>query len=55
VDEERAFFTHSLLLTNGFEIEARFHHLRLRILDEDFVSPTGLHEAERTWPLIEVS
>ncbi len=54
LDEERAFFTHSLLLTGGVEIEVRFHNLRVKILDDVFVSPTELPEAERTWPLVEV-
>ncbi|HJT76456.1 MAG TPA: hypothetical protein VJ739_04570 [Gemmataceae bacterium] len=56
LDEERAFFTHSLLLTDGFEIEIRFHDLRVRARARGqalFPSPE-LPEGERTWPLIEV-
>ncbi len=52
-DDERAFFTHSLLLADGFEIEVRFHHLRVRHLDEVFISPLELPETEKTWPLVE--
>jgi hypothetical protein len=52
IDAERAFFTHSLLLTGGLEMEIRFHNLRIRYLDE-VVSPLELIEAEGKWPLVE--
>ncbi len=52
IDAERAFFTHSLLLTGGFEMEIRFHNLRVRYLDE-VVSPLELIDAEGKWPLVE--
>jgi hypothetical protein len=52
IDTERAFFTHTLLLTGGFEMEIRFHNLRIRYLDE-IVSPLELIEAEGKWPLVE--
>jgi len=48
LDEERAFFTHSLLLSDGREIEVRFHTLRVRRLDE-VVTPPELAEEERHW------
>jgi hypothetical protein len=48
VDEERAFFTHSLLLSDGREIEVRFHNLRVRSLEE-VVTPPELAEEERHW------
>jgi hypothetical protein len=54
LDEQRAFFTHSLLLTGGYEIEVRFHALRVRRLEEVLLPPTTLTEVERTWPLVEV-
>ena len=53
LDEQRTFFTHSLLLTGGHEIEVRFHNLRIRPLTEVLFSPLELREAERTWPLAE--
>ncbi len=53
LDEERAFFTHSLLLTDGHEVEVRFHNLRVRRLNEVRLSPLDLPEGERTWPLVE--
>jgi hypothetical protein len=53
LDEDRAFFTHSLLLSGGDEIAVRFHGLSVRQLDEAFVSPLGLTEGEKTWPLVE--
>jgi hypothetical protein len=52
IDEERAFFTHSLLPTGGLEMEIRFHDIRVRYLDE-VVSPLELIEAEGKWPLVE--
>jgi hypothetical protein len=51
VDEERAFFTHSLLLTDGHELEVRFHALHIQSLEE-VVSPLELVEEKRTWPLV---
>jgi hypothetical protein len=48
LDEEHGFFTHSLLLTDGREIEVRFTGLTVRILD-DVVTPTHLPEGERKW------
>lgn len=53
VNEERAFFTHSLLMTSGFEMQVRFHSLRVRRVEE-VISPLELTEQERTWPLTEV-
>jgi hypothetical protein len=50
--DERAFFTHSLLLTGGDEIEVRFHSLRVRRLEKVLVTPLQLPEEERTWPLV---
>lgn len=52
-DEGRACFTHTLLLTDGYEVEVRFHDLRVRRLQEVLVSPLELTEVERTWPLLE--
>jgi hypothetical protein len=51
LDEQRNFFTHSLLLAGGNEIEVRFHSLRVRPLDEVLIAPLELPEGERTWPL----
>ena len=48
MDEERASFTHSLLLSDGREIEVRFHNLRVRSLEE-VVTPPELAEQERHW------
>jgi hypothetical protein len=53
LDGERAFFTHSLLLTDGYELEVRFHNLRFRRLNEVPLPPLELPEGERTWPLVE--
>ena len=53
LDEQHAFFTHSLLLTDGSEVEIRFHNLRVRQVEEVLVSPLELIEGERTWPLVE--
>jgi hypothetical protein len=50
LDEEHAFFTHSLLLTDGREIEIRFHNLTVRRLGRVF-TPTELTEGEVKWPL----
>jgi hypothetical protein len=54
LDEQRAFFTHSLLLSGGFEVKIRFHGLHLRRLGEVLTTSRQLTEAERTWPLVEV-
>jgi hypothetical protein len=53
LDEQRTFFTHSLLLSGGYEIGVRFHSLRVRRLGEVLVSPHKLPEEEKTWPLVE--
>ncbi len=53
LDEQRAFFTHSLLLADGYEVEVRFHSLRVRRLDEVLIPPLELGEGERTWPLLQ--
>ncbi len=53
VDEQRAFFLHSLLLADGYELVIRFHHLRVRRLDEVLIPPFELAEGERTWPLVQ--
>jgi hypothetical protein len=53
LDEEHAFFTHSLLLTDGREIEIRFHNLTVRQLDE-VATPFELTPGEKKWPLAEV-
>jgi len=54
INEERAFFTHSLLLTDGREMEIRFHHLQIRRLKKEVIlSPIEITEEEKTWPLIE--
>jgi hypothetical protein len=53
LDAEHAFFVHSLLLTDGREIEIRFHNLTVRQLDE-VLTPTELPEGEKKWPLAEV-
>ncbi len=52
-DEEHGFFTHSLLLTDGREIEVRFTNLTVRLLDE-VVTPVHLPEGERKWPAAEI-
>ncbi len=52
VDEDRGFFTHSILLTSGLEFEVRFHSLSVQYLEE-VVSPLQLDEEQRTWPLVE--
>ena len=49
-DEEHAFCTHSLLLTDGREIEIRFHNLTVRRLKQVF-TPPHLPEGEVKWPL----
>ena len=54
LDEEHGFFTHSLLLTDGREIEVRFNGLMVRLLDE-VVTPVQLIEGERKWLPAEVS
>jgi len=48
LDKEHGFFTHSLLLSDGREIEVRFHGLVLRLLDQ-VVTPTHLPAGERKW------
>ncbi|MBY0522910.1 MAG: hypothetical protein K2R98_05910 [Gemmataceae bacterium] len=48
--EELNFFTHSILMTGGYELQVRFHSLRCRNVGE-IVSPLQLSEEERTWPL----
>jgi hypothetical protein len=53
LEEQRAFFTHSLLLTGGYEIEVRFHNLTVRRLNDVLLPPLELPEGERTWPLVE--
>jgi hypothetical protein len=52
LNEEHAFFTHSLLLTDGREIEVRFHSLTVRRIGHVF-TPTELTEREVKWPLAE--
>jgi hypothetical protein len=52
-DEEHSFFTHSLLLTDGREIEVCFNKLMVRTLDE-VLTPLQITEGERTWPPAEV-
>lgn len=52
IDEEHAFFTHSLLLSDGREIDIRFHSLAVRRLGQVF-TPTELTEGEVKWPLAE--
>ncbi len=53
LDEEHAFFIHSLLLTDGREVEIRFHNLTVRQLDE-VATPVELTAGEKKWPLAEV-
>lgn len=53
LDEEHRFFTHSLLLTDGREIEVRFTNLTVVLLDE-VVTPVHLTDCERKWPAPEV-
>jgi hypothetical protein len=52
LNEQRAFFTHSLLLAGGYEVVIRFHSLGVRRLGEVLVPPLDLPEGERTWPLV---
>jgi len=52
LDEEHAFFTHALLLTDRREIEIRFHNLTFRWLGHVF-TPPELTEGEVKWPLAE--
>jgi hypothetical protein len=52
LDEEHGFFTHSLLLTDGRELEIRFHRLTCRWL-QHVQSPPELPEGEVKWPLAE--
>jgi hypothetical protein len=47
-DEGHDFFTHSLLLSDGREIEVRFENLIVRVLDEVH-TPGHLPEGERKW------
>lgn len=51
LDEERAFFTHRLLLSDGREVEIRFHTLQVRYLEE-VVSPLQLTAIEKKWQLV---
>jgi hypothetical protein len=53
VDEERGFFTHSLLLTGGLEVEVRFHSLSVQDLGEE-ISLADPVESVWTWPLVAV-
>ena len=48
LDEQHGFFTHSLLLSDGHEIEVRFTALTVRLLDE-IVTPTQLTDREKKW------
>jgi hypothetical protein len=50
--EEKSFFTHSLLLSDGMEAIVRFHGLRVAQLEEALTTPQQLNESERTWPLV---
>jgi len=54
INEEHAFFTHSLLLCDGREIEIRFHNLTVRRLDQVF-TPAELTQREVKWPLAETA
>jgi hypothetical protein len=51
-DQDQGFFTHSLLLTSGLEIEVRFRSLSVQSLEE-VASPLPLGKEKRTWPLVE--
>lgn len=53
-DEEHDFFTHSLLLTDGREIEIRFRELTFRYLG-DVVLPERLTPRTKNWPLVEAA
>ncbi len=48
LDEAQDFFTHTLLLTGGWEIEIRFLNFSIRRL-----TPTELAEGKVTWPSAE--
>ena len=48
LDEQHGFFTHSLLLSDGHEIEVRFTALTVRLLDE-IVTPVQLTGREEKW------
>ena len=48
LDEQHGFFTHSLLLTDGHEIQVRFTRLTVRLLDE-VVTPVQLTDREKKW------
>jgi hypothetical protein len=50
LDEEHAFFTHAILLSDGREIDIRFHNLSVRRIGHLF-TPTELTEREVKWPL----
>lgn len=52
-NEECRFCTHSLLLTDGREIEVRFTDMKVLLLDE-VVTPGYLTEGERKWPTVSV-
>ncbi len=47
-----SFFTHALLLSDGREIDIRFHHLTVRRLGQVY-TPTELTERDVIWPLAE--
>lgn len=49
-DEARDFYTHSLLLSDGREIEVRFENFTVRILD-DVLTPIQLPDGEKKWAL----
>ncbi len=51
-DEQRSFFTHSLLLADGKEFEIRFHDLRVRRLGDVLLPPLELMEGKKTWPSV---
>lgn len=48
LDEQHGFFTHSLLLSDGHEIDVRFTSLTVRLLDE-IISPVQLTDCEKKW------
>jgi len=52
IDEEHAFFTHTLLLSDDREIEVRFHHLTIRQVGAVY-TPMELTERDVTWPVAE--
>lgn len=50
VDEEHSFFTHALLLSDGREIQVRFHCLSVRPVGR-VSAPPELTSGETTWPI----